>query len=92
MVFEVEVVLLLVDVTTGVLEANSKPAVVEGEEVLVVVEDVELEIDSTASLGSRKGRSLSKKGFEKGFRKTYYRPSLPRHLPTPFEVYHRSLQ
>lgn len=57
MVFEVEVVLLLVDVTTGVLEANSKPAVVEGEEVLVVGEGVELEIDSTASLGSR-----SKKG------------------------------
>ena len=64
MVFEVEVVLLLVDVTTGVLEANSKPAVVEGEEVLVVVEDVELEIDSTASLGSRKGRSLSKNALK----------------------------
>lgn len=38
-------------VTIGVLEANSKPAVVEGEEVLVVEEEVELEIDSTASLG-----------------------------------------
>ena len=46
------------------LEANSKPAVVEGEEVLVVVEDVELEIDSTASLGSRKERSLSKKALK----------------------------